>query len=240
MQADPITDFFKITINGTKYSDCAEAAQGIETAAKKYMLSEAYRGREAEYFGAFHGFEIGFKNKDMYTIEILLKGKNVYKTDYANSGIGAITRLENLFEKITLQPKIQEDEISYLTAQLSDAKSMFGKNFEYGEELSALLEKQAYNDDIRNDSEARELLTLSAEGGNEYAAALIARMDNADEANIANLLKSTLMLLRNASSSTNRSLHDMSAKAFGRGDLSKEAIAELIYKLQDKQNTAEM
>lgn len=97
-----------------------------------------------------------------------------------------------------------------------------------------------YNDGIRDDSKARELLTQSANSGNEYATALIARMDNADAANIANLLRSTLMLLRNASSSTNRALHDMSEKVFGRGDLSKEAIAELIYKLQDKQNTAEM
>lgn len=94
-----------------------------------------------------------------------------------------------------------------------------------------------YNDDIRDDNKARELLAQSAEGGNQYAAALIAHMD---AANIVNLLRASLAVLRNAQGSTNRALSEMSYKVFGRGDLSKEAIAELLYRLQDKQNTAEM
>ncbi len=97
-----------------------------------------------------------------------------------------------------------------------------------------------YNDDIRDVDKALELLTQSADGGNEYAASLIERINDNQQVNVANLMNSVVMLLQNADSSTDRALHDMSVKVFGRGDLSKEAIAELIYKLQDKQNTAEM
>lgn len=144
VKAQPLTDNFRVSINGRELTDRAEAAKRIEAIAKKYMLSDAYRSKEAEYFGNFHGFDIGFCNRDMFTLEILLKGKNVYKTDYANSGTGAITRLENLFQKIELQPQIQHDEISYLQMQLKDAKAIYGKSFEHTAELEELLVRQAW------------------------------------------------------------------------------------------------
>lgn len=144
VKAQPLTDNFCVSINDRTLTDRAEAAKQIEVIAKKYMLSDAYRSKEAEYFGNFHGFDIGFRNRDMFTLEVLLKGKNVYKTDYANSGTGAITRLENLFQKIELQPQVQRDEISYLQMQLKDAKAIYGKGFEHTAELEELLVRQAW------------------------------------------------------------------------------------------------
>lgn len=47
------------------------------------------------------------------------------------------------------------------------------------------------------------------------------------------------ILEANAKNGSN-ALSEAAAAVFGRGDLSKEAIAELLLKLQDNQNTAEM
>lgn len=85
----------------------------------------------------------------------------------------------------------------------------------------------------------RGLVYGEAEAGDIYAQALQA-FTEIEAANIVNLLRASLAVLRNAQGSTNRALSEMSYKVFGRGDLSKEAIAELLYRLQDKQNTAEM
>ncbi len=142
--ADPITEDLRITINSREYSERVEAGKAIEAAVKKYMFSEDYRGKEPIYIGTFHGFEFGFRNKDSMSMELLLKGKNIYKTDYANSGTGAIIRLSNLFDKIAAQPEDLAAQIEYLNAQLDGAKAMYGKPFEHAGHLSELLEKQAY------------------------------------------------------------------------------------------------
>ncbi len=53
------------------------------------------------------------------------------------------------------------------------------------------------------------------------------------------LLLAVLTVIRNAERDSSKALNEVSQIAFGRGDLSPEAVAEIIYKLQDKQNTAE-
>lgn len=47
-------------------------------------------------------------------------------------------------------------------------------------------------------------------------------------------------MLGQFSSHSRDGLHDASNQIFGRGDLSKEQIRELLLKKQDKENTAEM
>lgn len=54
------------------------------------------------------------------------------------------------------------------------------------------------------------------------------------------LISSVGKLLGQFSNSSRGRLHDASSLAFGRGDLSKEQIRELLLKKQDKENTAEM
>ncbi|MGN0183102.1 MAG: relaxase MobL [Candidatus Ornithomonoglobus sp.] len=57
--------------------------------------------------------------------------------------------------------------------------------------------------------------------------------------NTEKLLLAVLTVIRNAERDSNNALNEVSRIAFGRGDLSREAIAEILYKLADKQNTAE-
>lgn len=53
------------------------------------------------------------------------------------------------------------------------------------------------------------------------------------------LLLAVLTVIRSAQRDSSKALNEVSQIAFGREDLSPEAVAEIIYKLQDKQNTAE-
>lgn len=97
-----------------------------------------------------------------------------------------------------------------------------------------------FDEDIRDRELAEKYLTLSAQAGNEYAQNLLDKSEAWRQNNITDLLRTVYNILENNSCDEEQGLHDAASAIFGRGDLSKEAIAELIYKLQDKQNTAEM
>lgn len=97
-----------------------------------------------------------------------------------------------------------------------------------------------FDEDIRDRELAEKYLTLSAQAGNEYAQDLLDKADAWRRNNITDLLRTVYNILETNSRDGEQSLSGAASAIFGRGDLSKEAIAELIYKLQDKQNTAEM
>ncbi len=97
-----------------------------------------------------------------------------------------------------------------------------------------------FDEDVKDRELAEKYLTLSAQAGNEYAQSLLDKSAAWQRTNITGLLMSVSNLLEADSLDGDKGLSAASAAIFGRGDLSKEAIAELIYKLQDKQNTAEM
>ena len=97
-----------------------------------------------------------------------------------------------------------------------------------------------FDEDIRDRELAEKYLTLSAQAGNEYAQNLLDKSEAWRQNNITDLLRTVYNILETNSRDGEQGLHDAASAIFGRGDLSREAIAELIYKLQDKQNTAEM
>ncbi len=97
-----------------------------------------------------------------------------------------------------------------------------------------------FDKDVKDEALAMKYLTLSAEAGNEFAEALIKNAEEWKEQQLCNIIQSTFSVLNNICQSDNSDFHALSLRVFGRGDLSKEQIAELIYQLSDKQNTAEM
>lgn len=54
------------------------------------------------------------------------------------------------------------------------------------------------------------------------------------------LLLETLSILRNALNDSESRLSAISRRIFGKGDLSKEALRDLIYEQQDRENTSGM
>lgn len=96
-----------------------------------------------------------------------------------------------------------------------------------------------YSDTLRDTAKAKELLERAAQNGSEYAAVLLSRIAEHERNAVNSLLCSLMALLNSAEHYSNVDLQNASKLLFGRGDLSKEMIAELIYKRQDKENTSQ-
>lgn len=96
-----------------------------------------------------------------------------------------------------------------------------------------------YFDTLRDTAKAKELLERAAQNGSEYAAVLLSRIAGHERNAVDSLLCSLMALLNSAEHYSNLDLQNASKLLFGRGDLSKEMIAELIYKRQDKENTSQ-
>lgn len=96
-----------------------------------------------------------------------------------------------------------------------------------------------YSDTLRDSAKAKELLERAAQNGSEYAAVLLSRIAGHERNAVDSLLCSLMALLNSAEHYSNLDLQNASKLLFGRGDLSKEMIAELIYKRQDKENTSQ-
>lgn len=96
-----------------------------------------------------------------------------------------------------------------------------------------------YSDTLRDTAKAKELLERAAQNGSEYAAVLLNRIAGHEHNAVDSLLCSLTALLNSAEHYSNVNLQNASKLLFGRGDLSKEMIAELTYKRQDKENTSQ-
>lgn len=96
-----------------------------------------------------------------------------------------------------------------------------------------------YSDTLRDTAKAKELLERAAQNGSEYAAVLLSRIAEHERNAVDSLLCSLMALLNSAEHYSNLDLQNASKLLFGRGNLSKEMIAELIYKRQDKENTSQ-
>lgn len=96
-----------------------------------------------------------------------------------------------------------------------------------------------YSDTLRDTAKAKELLERAAQNSSEYAAVLLSRIAGHERNAVDSLLCSLMALLNSAEHYSNADLQNASKLLFGRGDLSKEMIAELIYKRQDKENTSQ-
>jgi len=121
---------------------------------------------------------------------------------------------------------------------LDKAKAMDGKlSADIDYTLGAMY---MFDSDVRDSKLAIKYLTSSAQAGNRYAQNLI---DNAavwQQRNIASMCKDVMNILASFDQDSSAALSETAAMVFGRGDLSREQLHELLLKKQDKENTAEM
>ncbi len=81
---------------------------------------------------------------------------------------------------------------------------------------------------------------MSAAGGNKYAAQLLDRIAEQELQRTINIARTTLSLLEINSRDGDLMISAAASVVFGRGDLSKEAIRELIYRKKDRQNESDI
>ncbi len=101
----------------------------------RVLKSQQYVGKT---IGIFRGFRMVALENGLYMSSVKLVGANEYKIGIGDSGIGAITRLENetdSFEKAIIST---EKESADEEAKLEKARNEVDKPFEYAEEVETL------------------------------------------------------------------------------------------------------
>lgn len=125
---------------------------------------------------------------------------------------------------------------------LKEAFDWLKKSADGGNHLSEYMigKMCLFDKDHRDLDTAQKYLTAAADSGNQYAQQLLDNQTAWTQTQVVKLMGSIGRLLSQNVESSRAALHECSAAVFGRGDLSKEQIRELLLKMQDKENTAEM
>ena len=164
--SDPFRIDGKIYINEQKL-----LAEKIEELARKYSLSEDYREYKPVEIGSVGGFTIGFQHTGL-AMQIFIKHNLTSYSDFQGSGLGAVTRITNMLERIDSHPDRIEQEIAQLQRRLEISTEQLAKPFEYTDELNKLLERMAFLDaqlEFGAADESSVLIDEDNEEGHEIA-----------------------------------------------------------------------
>ena len=141
--APPITeDNFRMTLDGRTYVERTKAGDELSALVTKYMMSDDYQEYKSRAVGELNDFKIMLLHKGAL-VSLSLKANGHYTCDYSMSGLGGVTRLCNLYERIPEQIHGLNAELEQAKKQLTNAKEQYGKPFQYEEQLRAGLERQA-------------------------------------------------------------------------------------------------
>ncbi len=142
---------FPIEINGVRYSERAKAGEALEKFVALVGGQDA-KSSDTE-IGVFRGMKIHI-GREFYSKYIRLLNNGTYSADMSDSGLGNITRLENLVEKL---PDIRieyEKKLADVQTQLAEAKIEVEKPFGYADMLGDYSRRQA---EINTQLEFKEL-----------------------------------------------------------------------------------
>ena len=141
--APPITeDNFRMTLGGRTFVERSKAGDELAALVTKYMMSDDYQEYKPREIGKLNDFKIMLLHKGAL-VSLSLKANGHYTCDYSMSGLGGVTRLCNLYERIPEQIHGLNAELEQAKKQLANAKEQYGKPFQYEEQLRAGLERQA-------------------------------------------------------------------------------------------------
>lgn len=141
--APPITeDNFRMTLGGRTFVERSKAGDELAALVTKYMMSDDYQEYKSRAVGELNDFKIVLMHQGAL-VSLSLKANGHYTCDYSMSGLGGVTRLCNLYERIPEQIHGLNAELEQAKKQLSNAKEQYGKPFQYEEQLRAGLERQA-------------------------------------------------------------------------------------------------
>lgn len=125
---------FSIVLDGKPYTE--RPAAGNEFALLYRMINESRAKDEFEFeIGFYRGFRLCL-NLHPLSQGMALRGASRYSTDIGSSGQGAITRIENLAERISSYLTEAQRDLEETQKQLEAARQQMGQPFIYEEELS--------------------------------------------------------------------------------------------------------
>lgn len=135
-------DNFRMTLGGKTFVERSNAGDELAALVSKYMMSDDYQEYKSRTIGELNDFKIVLQHQGI-SVSLSLKANGHYTCDYSMSGLGGVTRLCNLYERIPEQIHGLNAELEQVKKQLTNAKEQYGKPFQYDEQLRAGLERQA-------------------------------------------------------------------------------------------------
>ena len=120
------TEGFHMVIDGRIHDERTKAAEHLMVCGRRIRDRGIGDGLDV---GSFRGFPIQLVRTDRNSVGIRLCGKRSYSTDYGDSEMGNITRIENLAERIVSDAAHDKEELVGLRQQLEAAKEQCGKPF---------------------------------------------------------------------------------------------------------------
>lgn len=149
---------FSIVLDGKRYAERPAAGEAL---ALLYRTISESRGKEEYEFeiGAYRGFRLYF-SFNPFSPGLILRGASQYSTDIGSSGQGAITRIENLAERVYIYLADAQRDLEETQKQFEAARQQMGQPFIYEEELS---EKAAQLTEINTKLEFESLQSQESE-----------------------------------------------------------------------------
>lgn len=141
---------FSIEVNGVRYTERAKAGEALE--AYMILIWKEDNADNVE-IGRFCGMQV-LTGQDHFTRKIRLANNGVYSAEMSYSGLGTITKLENMIEKLPDIRSDYEKKLADVQAQLEEAKVQVEKPFQYADMLAGYSRRQA---EINTQLEFKEL-----------------------------------------------------------------------------------
>ena len=123
-----------IVLDGKRYTERPEAGEALALLYRR--ISEGRKKDDYDFeIGTYRGFRL-YLSFDPFSAGLVLRGSSRYNTDIGSSGQGAITRIENLAERIPSYLTYAQRDLEEVQKQLEAARQQMGQPFIYEEELS--------------------------------------------------------------------------------------------------------
>ncbi len=137
---------FEITLDGKVYDERVKAGEMLLLYSR--MLKE--NGEEEMTVGEYRGFTLKIQKGFWDSQSLVIVGSHRYSAEMGTTEIGAVTRMENMTERIPNMLEPEKRRLSEVRSQLEEAKKQYGQPFAYEEELS---EKSAALSDVNTELE---------------------------------------------------------------------------------------
>lgn len=125
---------FSIVLDGKRYTERPEAGEALALLYRR--ISEGRKKDDYDFeIGIYRGFRL-YLSFDPFSAGLVLRGSSRYNTDIGSSGQGAITRIENLAERIPSYLTYAQRDLEEVQKQLEAARQQMDQPFIYEEELS--------------------------------------------------------------------------------------------------------
>ncbi len=134
-------EVFRMEVDGCACEERTKAAERLKACGNR-----AWNAGGSLEAGNYAGFTIRLVRADWGGMSIRLCGKRSYGTEYGDSGLGNISRIEHLAERILTDVEHDRRELGNLKQQLAEAKEACGKPFPDEERLQALQKKKVQLD----------------------------------------------------------------------------------------------